>query len=115
MFPAMKEHETDSISSLLFALISDPGCECEGPSPAAEPAAAPYGKQGVRIGKWEREELSGMEQGAGKQECANNTSTIKVCLSDFGVTNRKSKNPIHYCAQRTQWSRNLSMNLLKGE
>lgn len=91
MFPAMKEHETDSISSLLFALISDPGCECEGPSPAAEPAAAPYGKQGVRIGKWEREELPGMERGAGKQECANNPSTIKVCLSDFGVTNRNQR------------------------
>lgn len=31
-------------------LISDPGRECEGPGPAAEPAAAPHGEEGVRVG-----------------------------------------------------------------
>lgn len=33
--------------SLFSALISDPGRECEVPSPAAEPAAASHGEQGV--------------------------------------------------------------------
>lgn len=68
-----------------FALISDPECECEGPSPAAEPAAAPYGKQGVRIGSGERGELLDIKQGVRKQECANNTRITRVCLSNLGI------------------------------
>lgn len=40
-------------SASIFALISDSERHCEGPSPAAEPAAAPHGEQwgeGIRAG-----------------------------------------------------------------
>ena len=65
LFPNVREH--CMIISLLpwplFALISD---ECEGSSPVTESASAPYGKQGLRVGKGTREELLGIKQRARK-------------------------------------------------
>lgn len=58
----------DSLPPPSFALISDPACQYEVPSPAAEPAAAPHGEQGARGGKGIRKNTSGVKYGAEELE-----------------------------------------------
>lgn len=51
-----------------FVLISDPECQCEGPGPAAEPAAASYGEQRVGAGKGGEKETFGIKRRAEEVE-----------------------------------------------